>query len=300
METLRWELWENNPADKPPNCSFLPPAKERLNSSWNNSFRRSCLALAKMRPAPIRITKRKLMSVDEVLKHLPNKTLSSRTRHLRKSLLPNLLCEDNPHFKCEYTKASHEIYFRENSHNPCTQASLRAEWSNCEAKLIDQFQHISSKDQRDTLFKMIAKGKELFKYDNIRVGGAFSAHVDSNISKINLPDNVITQLKNLCDLSLPEESAGHLNLKSWLYSVVNFGSRSSSCRLKDPSKAYLVHTQNDIVKHTQGYVAPTKRGQEVKFHGLYMPPVLWGSKCPELDKLIDHSALQPFQFLSLP
>lgn len=83
LETLRWDLWEiSSCADR--SSQGLPAVNDYLPNSWNTSVARAVYKLAECDRKRMVLTERKLTSTAEFVLHYPDKTLSARTRFLRR------------------------------------------------------------------------------------------------------------------------------------------------------------------------------------------------------------------------
>ena len=292
LETLRWGVWTAENQD----FTELPAADVILTKSVNSSIGRSTSKLADSDPKQIEIEERKLTSTEEFLVHYPNKTFSARLRFLRQKLLPILLDNSNPEFYSRYSRGGNEAYLLEKRESKPILKRAGKIWQKAETELMDRLPGLSD-DSRRALFLLIAKGKQLFLSEELTAKGGFVDYADTVRESNILPPHSMKLIDDICEIVLPKLQEQHLNLKSKLYSLVNFGGRRISSSLKTESVQWLYSRCPDLLTKLNEFKAPEqpKDGAEN-----WMIPVQ--SKdvgSPELDKLIDATALQPFRFLTI-
>lgn len=164
-------------------------------------------------------------------------------------------------------------------------------WQRCETALINLLPTVAG-DNQELLFLLICKAKQILFSDEVTAKGAFADYSDAIIQKGVLPPALSASVNSIRDLLLPKQQEEHLNLKSKLYSLVDFGHRGSKSSLKSQSVAWLNTKCPDLLKKLSGYKAPPK----MKGRWFLLNPTV---ECPELDKLIDATALQTFRFLKI-
>jgi hypothetical protein len=269
----------------------------KLPGAWNTSVARAVIKLAKCNPIRITQTKHKLTSTEEFLQHFPNKTLSARMRHLRRKLLPVLLDDSNPEFYSRYSRARNESYFLEQRESRPAIVEAARVWKHSEPALMNLLTAVPTEAQR-ALFLLICKGKQLFASEEVSAKGGFLDYAEAVLKTGILSPPLEDHARTICDLVLPKTLEQHLSLKSKLYSLVNLGSRGSRTQLKPESLDWLNKRCPDCLVQLRGYQAPTKARKGLQ--GWMHDPRDLAVKCPELDRLIDATALQAFRFLEIP
>jgi len=292
LETVRWGLWDGA---HPPPAGILDATGE-LSASWNTSLSRAAKGLTEAEPQRIAVTKRKLLSLEEFLEHYPNKTLSHRNRYLRRQLLPVLLSDNNPQFRSQYTRAGNESYNIQQRESAPVVLKAGKIWRRIEPYLFGQLSATDG-DARNALFRLLAKGKEIFLSDELSARSGFVDYADAVKATGVLSADLIRAIDEICDLVLPKEREYHLNLKSKLYSVVDFGSRGHASSLKPESIVWLNGECGGLLSQLDGYKAPQRRKEQDD--GWMMLFSRERVECPELKRLIDATALRPFSFVEL-
>jgi hypothetical protein len=291
LETLRWELGTQLGKCLSASGTSLPSGDEQLSTSWNTSVTRAVKNLCTGGKPRLTMNSRKLTSIPELLEHFPNKTLSSRVRHLRQELLPILLSDENPGFRAHYSTANGEEFTLAGLDREQRQ-KLHGMWQSIEPTLIKSLGTVPMKHQ-NILFKSVARGKHLFCRDGIEVKTAFRDLVNEIIELHVLKPETSAELCGILDQLLPIKKANHLDLKSRLHSIVNFGDRGTPPSMKQEHIELLNERRKDLLQKLHGYKDGYARG------GPRSLRVSSQVRCPELDCLINRSALMKFRFLIL-
>jgi len=264
---------------------------------WNSSIARALNGLVEKNRSKIVETRRKLISLDEVLMHYPDKTLSTRSRYLRQNLLPILLKAGSPKFRTEYSRKDNESYYLGKHEARASIVEACGIWMQLEPALLDELPKTGG-DTQSTLLHLICKGRELFVPGEVSANGGFVDYAEALFKKNVISPALASRITTICGLVLPKDQEEHLGLKTKLYSFVNFGTRGTQTTLKPESLEHLNTHCPELLGKLEGYEAPARAPKDLRAHWLFDAPIP-SAKCAELNKLIDTKVLHPFRFLRL-
>jgi hypothetical protein len=299
FESLRWALYEEQEqqcrlsAATDSHHPAIPGEAIRLPNSWNTTVRRAMLGLCDRSPSPIRIEKRRLNSLDEVVTQYPNKSFSARVRFLRATLLPPLAnWAQSNEIHPRYTGADNERFYLE-SLSPPELTLIRTAWHELMPRLVARLAK-SDTNRANDLFLLIAKGKSVFDTKDIRCHKSFGDYAQRVIEQSDVPADLALQLANVSTLVLPPHEAGPLRVKSYIHALANVP-RHRQCQLKNETIEHLDQSCPDLVRQLPGY-EPAREPTVGVRRSLMMQREPRHSD--ELHRIIDQTVFQKFQFIS--
>lgn len=280
-ETLRWDFFFS----KEPSTSEALGGDASLPAKLNCSLTRAVNSMLRTSHSGIIECRRPLQSLDELFMHYPNKTLSVRTRFLRQKLLPSLLGSRCSSVRRKYgLRENEEFYLKALSNSD--RAVIRKQWGFVRSSLFHCIGSQSSSPPID-LFHLVAAGDELLLGESDLSSSRSFHECSSDICASGYLSAPLSALvHDLSELILPETARGRLGLKSTLYAVaqlndteqrIHYGVLDTLAR-EQPSIMELLSDQ--IEGRDEDWVRPQRDNFD-----------------PDLQKLLDMSALKEFRFL---
>ncbi len=290
LENLRWELRaDRNSAD--------------LSKSWSYAVERAVRNLASPKRGLISIEKRRLVSLQEWVTHYPDKTLDGAVRRLRLDLLPSL---------AEWLAGKHSpgpIFTPDENER----FAFGGKRGGHDSNLPEEFRHRHSGDwkalephiwrelrtgPRDALLHLLVRGRQLFTSSPVQTSLSFRNLLQQCADEKLLQPEVIAQFQSFADQVFPPTKIGFLAFKSLLYQCIQ-PVRIRQPELKADALKALIRAQPEYMKTLAGFNPPPPRSRtklELPEEQRWQKAVAKGTP---LARLIDHSAFQQFQFLSV-
>lgn len=286
FETLRWELWGRRESGGRPDATC-----EQLPGAWNTTVRRAVAGLE--RDKHIATERRRLDSFDECVTHFPNKTLIANVRKLRLDLLPVLRgWTQGGRVRSRYGRYDNELFYLKSLKAEEMKERRRA-WTWLEPALTRCLASFAKRD-RDLLFLLVAKGKNLFETDEITCRRSFALLAERLLEHSLLSAPVAQRLRELCRLILPPDEVGFLQLKGLVHEFA-YVPRYRRGSLKTDTVDWLEKDPESkgVLEKLPGYEAPV----EASRHGpiRFAPGKAVHSKL--LNSLFDQTVFQKFQFV---
>ncbi len=289
LENVRWALHENsNSGDLPKSSAFAVDRAVKSLASASQGHR-------------LIVEKRKLGTLEEWVRHYPDKTHDKSVRQLRLDLLPTLATwmirsdGPGPRFDTEENErfALHgEIKgFRGEMVAEKRRSKFGAEWNALEAQL---WPHLVGASAEDVLY-LLVRGRQLFTRSEVSATLAFGQLVERCAHKELLPGPLLMQLRSLADRFVPPEKVSFLAVKSHVYQCIQ-PVRIRQPDLKPDALKVLLEAKPDYMKGVAGFTPPGPRGKGMPFpeEERWRNAVARGSA---LSRMIDHSSFQNFSFL---
>jgi hypothetical protein len=266
--------------------------------AWNSSLTRALDRLAESGDRRVIIERRRLVSLDEFVRHYPGKSLVAKTRSLRIDLLPALASiAQAPQHHARYTAADNEQWFLEK--RPSDKLDLfQKEWDAIEPELIEQLPQLAGAD-RDHLFFLIARAKSLFRVTPIECRRSIAQCLAPLAEHGALPTAILKKTTDFSVALLPPDQIGFLRLKSQIRSFVEIPTTGSGYRLKPETLDDLEKACPNILQSLPGYQpSPTPKSRRGMMYSMFAngPRSTHG---PDIHKLIDKTAFERFVFIHL-
>lgn len=289
MESVRWELYERS------NSTDLP-------KPWSSAVNRAVNSLASASQGHrLIIEKRKLVTLEEWVRHYPGKTHYKSVRQLRLDLLPTLAkwvarsdgpgprfdAEENERFVLHGEKKGYQGH----AAAEIRRAEFGAQWNALEAQL---WPHLGSDRAEDVLY-LLVRGRQLFTQSPVSAKFSFDQLAERCVQQNLLPGPLLVQLRSLADRFLPPEKVGFLAVKSHVYQCI-MPVRIRQPDLKPDALKALLAAKPAYMKSIPGFTAP-----DTQTKGFIFPEEQrWGNAVADnspLARLIDNSSFQKFSFL---
>lgn len=284
VETLRWFLFEENSDRNLSTDGNLP-------TSWNTAFGKAIQSLEERKL--ISICFRPLESLKECVEQYPGKTLKSKTRKLRKELLPILYewTEGKEGLTPKYGAEENEKYFiRSLPHNKIN--PFINEWKKLEERLRPVYGNASS-ETAPYLLGLICKGKCLFtppqEISEISARKSLKWWGDKVTKSEELPKELLHDINTFLNNFISLSTSRNLNFRSYIFEFADIP-HLGSCKLRKKTLNYLLKKRSDIIREMEGFKELEK--DRFSFEEQYMFP-------EPLYRLFDHTVFQKFKFLTL-
>ncbi len=282
FETVRWLL--------APQTGGKLPAK--LSASWDTSLHRSLKTLAKR--GVVEIKKRRLLDLDEVVAHYPNKTLATSVRELRGLVLPVIaqLEKSNGGLSVRYGLEANERHILTKL-SPEVRADTWAQWRSLEVDL----RHSLATQEDDSLLLLVMKGRSLFKAreqhraEMAQVSWPLQTLINECERKNLIPSHTLDRLKRFYVAINPPSRASELKLKSLVHSYASIHGKSGPARLT-PDAVRLLHENLEKPLTTLKAFEPAPQTTYAWMHPEPKPT-------PLLHKLFDRTIVGQFRFIRL-
>jgi hypothetical protein len=280
LETLRWSLWDETGS-----------VAGKLPQTWNTSVTRAVETLEDRRD--IMIDSRPLASLEEWVKHYPGKSLYIQVRKLRFELLPHLVSwlteGDGP--APRFSRSQNEEFVREQlDTDPDQVRRFSAKWARFEPAIRTCYAHSGC----DELFLLLARGKQLFGPRFVRTKIAFRDLLDR--CEPHLTRELQDELRGFLAEFLPSNSAGALNLRSYVRSIAKDVPVHGHCELSDAAIDALYARCEDTISRLPGFQPPQPPAKLGRF---WIGDTNRPHHSPLIKKILDHSVFQRFRFLTI-
>ena len=214
LENVRWALHErSNSNDLPKQWAFAVDRAVKSLASTSQGHR-------------LVIEKRKLVTLEEWVRHYPGKTLDKSVRQLRLDLLPTLadwlVRSDGPGPRFDAEENERFVLHGESTGYQgrvaaeTRRAEFGAEWTALEAQL---WPHLADESAEAVLY-LLVRGRQLFTRSRVSAELSFGQLVERCVQQKLLPAPLLVQLRSLADRFLPPEKVGFLALKSHVYQCI--------------------------------------------------------------------------------
>lgn len=277
-----------------------------LSDSFYTAFSRAVRRLAERRLIEIR--KRRLETIDELIRYYPFKTTLCSVRRLRGDLLPVLPEIESGLKRPAYTPAQNEDFFFNHLRWITTKPDVETrrnnvvQWSHIEDGLVGVLPSIPVPERGDWL-RLLARGQELFTPKRGITCSASIAELLDRCARTSRGREVVAAARTLLNGVLTENHRAHLALKTRLYAFVNFRPRGSS-ELKAETKMALFRLRRGVVEALPGHQPADPDPEEESRPGRmrrgwrdYDLPTEVEAFSPLLDQLLDKHCLEEFEFL---
>ncbi len=292
---LRWRLAEASGRVEPAGIS----------RSFQVSFQRALRGAAGERHHLIEVESRKLVTLDELALHYPDKTHSAEVRAARSALLPavvDLARASPPQFGVVKTErhALHERITLLRESAPTDLRRARRAWASVRSAIVAVIGRLSEQDAA-TLVRVLGKGSEYFEPKSPhQVNVPLRALLEDVTAAIRAEPSlaaVAAALSELCEVVLPRELVAGATLKDRLYSLVDFGNRKLQS-MKTATKERLFEACPDAVAALRGHEAWETTAGDAQFIALVGRAQGEVKRfSPVLDQLLQRDALGRFEFV---
>lgn len=291
---LRWELAKRSGAIH----------DDELKWAFYSGFQRALGSLSQLPRPHLRIERRRLRSMDELVELYPHKTRSSTIRTLRLKILP-LLRDSVASTRPRFDSIESERHVFENSIPTFdAPATARMEWEDGQKtwhsvdELIGGLFRTGTDCRPELLVELLTKGRELFDpRSGFRLEKSlmrilrdlkFEAARDPRVPAI------VEMVKSLVDRWIPERGRAGARITAKLYRLVSFP-RHGDASLHDQVKLDLWLQHRRLITRLPGHQdrggRPGPKGTAIVMVG--DPP----KYSPLLDRIIQRDVLQDFVFL---
>lgn len=307
---LRWEL-----AEAEPERAFEGRAAKgwlrdgRIRGAFNSSHARALNRLEA--EGAIRVTPRKLQSLDELIAHFPFKTLRLDLHDLRLRLLPLLQkVKLDPLMKGyrDYSEPERERHLIEQlrqDESPELRRLVRS-WPELEQRLLSHMAKLDDSKARRHWVQLLAKCEEFLRPKrHIRCStslGVLIARCEEQGGPD--PDGLLAAVRAGYDACLPREQRDHTALKNQLYRYVHLGDRESVTLHKEVAYE-LMRLEPQLIAELEGHQPGETRNASPLVPAWFVrdpkqPPGVpyVESFSPDLDRLIDRHCLDVFKFVT--
>lgn len=155
-----------------------------------------------------------------------------------------------------------------------------------------------ARSDSDDLFFLIARGKFLFTNARIETPHSFREVLERCSENGSLPLELTQRLHSLANRFITPEMVGTLELKSFIYQLVN-SVIHGHCKLKSDALDALYRSRPDYIKAIPGVTPPAERKMG---RALWARELHWDDaalKNTPLARLIDQTTFQKFHFVRL-
>jgi hypothetical protein len=249
------------------------------------------LDLASASSPRIAVENRRLINLDEMFEHFPNKTLISAVRLLRVALLRPLADWNGTGTPpLRYSPSQNEKFHLDK--RPKALKRLTVQWASLEPLLVAVLPTLDAAD-RMRLFVLIAKGYSLFQTRKVESPCSFGELARECMDAGLLPPPIREQVAVMDQAVLPDDKAGFLRLKSFVHAVVDVP-RHRRCRLKTGAIEHLDKICPEVVHSLPGYKPKPPQPIGARFHFMFDSDP---KHSDQLHSLIDHTVFQRFRFI---